>query len=212
MSTRLEHVVPITANSGSAVDIIAHVVCDAQSDLPAVNAYTGYVLAMGCTAKVIADGTDWMLNSGGTWVQQPAGVSLDLTGYYTSAQVDSIVNGLQPLLTFDPAPVSMSTNPVTSGGVFAALWSLTDIANGTDLDTLQTLGIYRCRTGTITDTLSHCPITGGNGFRLVVNRTSHTTKFYQFLMPAALTDADLYLRKYDGSVWGSWYKFTGTPV
>lgn len=211
MSNRLTNVIPITANSGGTVSIVAHVLCDDQSDLPGVSDFSGYLLALGCTAHVAADGTDWMLDSSGTWHQQPSGVSLDLTGYYTSAQVDTLVAGLQPLLTFDAAPTSMSTNPVTSGGVFAALWSLTDIANGTDLDTLTTIGIYRCRTGTITDTLSNCPITGGIGFRLVVNRTSHTTKYYQFLMPASPSDPNIYLRKYDGS-WGSWYKWTGVAV
>lgn len=127
------------------------------------------------------------------------------------SRITSLESGKQDALTFDTAPTSMSTNPVTSGGVFSALWSLTDIESGTDLDTLTDLGIYRCRTGTITDTLSHCPIAGGSGFRLVVNRTSHTTKFYQLLMPASVTDANIYLRKYDGS-WGSWFRFAGQEV
>lgn len=130
---------------------------------------------------------------------------------YTDAQIDTLLAAKQDVLTFDTEPTSMSTNPVTSGGVFSALWSLTDIESGTDLDTLTDLGIYRCRTGTITDTLSHCPIAGGSGFRLVVNRTSHTTKFYQLLMPASVTDANIYLRKYDGS-WGSWFRFAGQEV
>lgn len=211
MSYRLTKIVPLSGNTGGTVTIIAHVLCDSQSDLPAANAEAGYLMALGTTAECADDGTKWMMDSAGTWHPQPSGVSLDLTGYYTSAQVDTIIAGLQPLLTFDSAPTSMSTNPVTSGGVFAALWSLTDIVNGTDLDTLTTIGIYRCRTGTITDTLSNCPITGGTGFRLVVNRTSHTTKYYQFLMPASPSDPNLYLRKYDGS-WGSWFKWTGVAV
>ena len=130
---------------------------------------------------------------------------------YDDTAVRALIAQKQDALTFDTAPTSMSTNPVTSGGVFSALWSLTDIESGTDLATLTDLGIYRCRTGTITDTLSHCPITGGSGFRLVVNRTSHTTKFYQLLMPASVTDANIYLRKYDGS-WGSWFRFAGQEV
>lgn len=211
MSYRLDKIVPLTGNTGGTVTIICHVLCDSQSDLPAATAVSGYLMALGTTAECADDGTKWMMDSAGTWHPQPSGVSLDLTGYYTSAQVDALVAGLQPMLTFDAAPTSMSTNPVTSGGVFAALWSLTDIASGTDLDTLTTLGIYRCRTGTITDTLSHCPITGGSGFRLIVNRTSHITKYYQFLMPASPSDPNLYLRKYDGS-WGSWYKWTGVAV
>ena len=40
---------------------------------------------------------------------------------YTKAQVETALAGKQATLTFDSAPVSGSSNPVTSGGVFTAL-------------------------------------------------------------------------------------------
>ena len=47
--------------------------------------------------------------------------SVDLSGYYTSAQVDQLLNGKQDTLTFDNAPVENSDNPVKSGGIFTSL-------------------------------------------------------------------------------------------
>lgn len=47
--------------------------------------------------------------------------SVDLTNYYTKAQMDTLLAAKQDTLTFDSAPTSLSTNPVTSGGVYDAL-------------------------------------------------------------------------------------------
>lgn len=207
---RLTNVIPITANTGGTVSVVAHVLCDDQSDLPGASDFSGYLLALGCTAHVAADGTDWMLNSAGTWNQQPSGVSLNLTGYYTAAQVDAIAATLQPLLTFDSAPTVSSTNPVTSGGVFAAIWGLQDIASGTDLDTLTTIGTYRTSSAAITGSLINCPVTSA-AIRLVVQRTSHTNRYYQMIITADPADPTVYIRKYL-SGWGSWYKWTGVAV
>ena len=210
MSYRLTKIVPLTGNTGGTVTITAHVMCDSQSDLPAASAVTGYLMALGTTAECADDGTKWMMDSAGTWHQQPAGITLDLTGYYTSSQVDTIVAGLQPLLTFDAAPTVSSTNPVTSGGVFAALWGLQDISSGTDLDTLTTIGTYRTNSATVTNSLSNCPVTGA-AIRLVVQRTSHTNRYYQLIIPADPADPTIYIRKYL-SGWGSWYKWVGVAV
>lgn len=210
MSNRIEKYSAIAPASGGVTPIIATIYCDTQADLPAANAYTGYSLSLGSKAKVASDGTEWMIDSSGTWHQQPSGVSLDLTGYYTSAQVDTIVNGLQPLLTFDSTPTVSSTNPVTSGGVFAAMWGLTDIASSTDLDTLTTIGTYRTSSSSITNSLSNCPVTGA-AIRLVVQRTSHTNRYYQMIITADPADPTIYIRKYLNG-WGSWYKWTGVAA
>ena len=45
----------------------------------------------------------------------------DVAGYYTASQVDGLLAGKQDALSFDPAPAEGSPNPVTSGGVYAAL-------------------------------------------------------------------------------------------
>lgn len=48
-------------------------------------------------------------------------VKADKSTTYTKTEVDSALNTKQNTLTFDSAPTSGSTNPVTSGGVYTAL-------------------------------------------------------------------------------------------
>ena len=47
--------------------------------------------------------------------------AIDLTGYYTKTEVDTLLGGKQDTLTFDNAPTANSSNPVKSGGVYTAL-------------------------------------------------------------------------------------------
>lgn len=67
--------------------------CDTVSDLPAQSGgITGYYLEQGSTAHVIADNTEYMIDSGGNWILQ------DTTPYnniYTKSEIDSIVSGLE---------------------------------------------------------------------------------------------------------------------
>ena len=46
---------------------------------------------------------------------------VDLSNYYTKAQVDALLDGKEDTLTFDSTPTASSDNPVTSGGVYDAL-------------------------------------------------------------------------------------------
>jgi len=52
--------------------------------------------------------------------------TVDLSNYYTKAQIDALLAAKQDTLTFDSAPTSLSENPVTSGGVYSALASKQD--------------------------------------------------------------------------------------
>ena len=47
--------------------------------------------------------------------------TVDLSNYYTKAQVDTLLNGKQNTLTIDSFPTSLSNNPVASGGVYTAI-------------------------------------------------------------------------------------------
>ena len=46
------------------------------------------------------------------------GTTVDLSGYYTSTQTDTLLSGKQDTLTFDNAPTSGSSNVVTSDGIY----------------------------------------------------------------------------------------------
>ena len=66
---------------------------DTEADIGLRDAFTGKVLLGGSTCHAIAEGTDWMLDSSGTWHKQPEAhtTQLDLSGYYTSAEVDAAI-------------------------------------------------------------------------------------------------------------------------
>ena len=78
-----------------------------------------------------------------------------------------------------------------------------EIVANTDLDNLNTPGMYRCSLGTIAVTLSHCP---------------HTTSAFALMIVKALTEngiqilftgEKIYARRFANNVWGAWYLYTG---
>lgn len=58
---------------------------DNQSSLPAADqsATAGFIIVRGSVAKDVSTGDEYIMNSSGTWIQQPSGVQLDLSGYAT---------------------------------------------------------------------------------------------------------------------------------
>lgn len=75
-------------SAGNSV-VLCNMYVDTISDLPAANAFTGYILSMGCRAVVINDNSVHRLNSAGQWVQIVPGNST-----YTRAEIDNIINGI----------------------------------------------------------------------------------------------------------------------
>ena len=59
---------------------------DTQTSLPAADqtATAGFIIVRGSDALVVDTGDRYILDSGGTWRQQPKGVQLDLTVYATT--------------------------------------------------------------------------------------------------------------------------------
>lgn len=90
MSANLADFAPWPAMSG----IVGIVYCDTAADLPAVNAFSQGNLVQGSKAKDIDTGDEYMMNSSGTWIKQPAPntTQLSLTDYYTSSEVDAAIN------------------------------------------------------------------------------------------------------------------------
>lgn len=62
-----EQIVGYDSNGNAC--IVAHFVCDSETDLPPQNAYTGNVLMIGCTAHCIEEQTNHEMKSDGTWKQ-----------------------------------------------------------------------------------------------------------------------------------------------
>ena len=203
MSSFLKEAVQVGSFSSGDADIFGVVICDTQSDLPAQNHFTGYSLFMGSVAEVVEDGTKWKMNSSGTWKQQPAdaSVALDLSGYYTSAQVDAAIN-----------TAIMSTQYINRG---------TEIgADGADLDTLETAGKYFC--SAYATACTNLPSDfSGLAFTLKVEHMTTTTgnRLRQILMPAAAPSnvpiPKIWIRYKTGSgtgTWRAWCSFTGVVL
>lgn len=75
-------------SSGNTV-VLGTLYCDTIADLPAPNAFQGYVLSMGFRAVVINDNSVHRLNSQGQWIQILAGNSS-----YTREEIDAIINDI----------------------------------------------------------------------------------------------------------------------
>lgn len=62
---------------------------DNQTSLPAADqsATAGFIIVRGSDAKDVSTGDEYIMNSSGTWVQQPSGVQLDLSGYATTQEL-----------------------------------------------------------------------------------------------------------------------------
>lgn len=89
------------------------ILCDTSADLPA--SVDGYAVAQGFSATIIEDGSEYVANSSGVWKLQPKSNQLDLTGYYTSAQTDTLLAGKQDSLT--SAQIDAVNSGITSSDV-----------------------------------------------------------------------------------------------
>lgn len=77
--------------------IRAQLIADTVTDLPSNSTALTYLL--GSYARVIDTGKEYYIDSSGTWIEQPSEISLNLSGYYTAAQTDSLLAGKQDNLT-----------------------------------------------------------------------------------------------------------------
>lgn len=77
--------------------IRAQLIADTVTDLPSNSTALTYLL--GSYAKVVDTGKEYDIDSSGTWIEQPSGISLDLTDYYTKTETDTLLSGKQPNLT-----------------------------------------------------------------------------------------------------------------
>lgn len=97
----------------------------------------------------------------------------------------------------------------TGAGVPWGLDMGTQLATGTDLDTLRTPMNY-ASPGNVTPTLVHAPPVASSAFILKVMAGHLANTWVQ--MAIDVTGAAIFIRYYNTSSWGSWYKYTGTAV
>ena len=113
------------------------VICDAVSDLPtaaSMQTDTGYTPIIGTTAQVIADSSTYVLNSSGTWVLQEGEIFQNV---YTKTETDTLLTGKQDTLTITNSIAQGSTDVITAGGVYDAVYYIANngfIQSGDDLN------------------------------------------------------------------------------
>ena len=83
------------------------------------------------------------------------------------------------------------------------------IAANSDLDNFMTPGNYASQ-GSVTTTLVHAPPVASGAFVLKVMAGHLANTWVQEAID--VTGAAIFIRYYNTSSWGGWYKYTGTAV
>lgn len=102
-------------------------------------------------------------------------------------------NGKQKALTFDTAPTAGSTNPVTSGGVKAALDDLPQSIIGTTPPTTSTVGVVGQEyIDTAAKLVYYCTVAAATGYTWEVYSAGRSTKVNTTLYASSWTTAKKY--------------------
>ena len=102
-------------------------------------------------------------------------------------------NGKQNALTFDTAPTAGSTNPVTSGGIKAALDDLPAPILASTAPTTSTVGIVgQAYIDTAAKLVYHCTAAGGTGYTWEVYSAGRSTKVNTTLSASGWSTAKKY--------------------
>ena len=164
---------------------------DTASDLPSLADFTTCAPVCGSKCVTVDTGDWYRLDSLGTWHLQPRD---QFSNVYTKAEIDTLLAGVAS----DIAAISPG---------FFELGEA--IPANTDLNTLETPGIYRSTSGANTGTLINCPVSS-SAFRLEVKYTALNNRFIQTLQAGATA---IYTRnKYNNTSWNHWYKIEGVDT
>lgn len=113
---------------------------DNQTSLPAADqsATAGFIIVRSSSALVLDTGDRYIMNSGGTWVQQPTGVQLDLTGYATQQDLTDGLAGKVDTSTYNAGQAAQDD-------VIADKWGYkrSTIGGTGDFNTVVSSGYYR---------------------------------------------------------------------
>ena len=231
MSTFIKSIKQVGTYSSGNADALMEIYGDTAGDLPAQNDYTGYTIYMGSTFKDISTGDKYEIDSAGNWHLQPSDHTtiLDLSGYYTSAEVDSAIASA---LTAYSTTAEMT---VAIGQAFAVL--IAPYYTAAQTDAAIEANSYFLRGQTITATSDNhfdvfglaqvgawyfgasvvqymdnmpasFPSTGGGNIRIIENQG--TNRFLMQLTANSVAGSGvLWYCWYTSSGWGNWYKFSG---
>ena len=141
---------------------------------------------------------------------------------HTAQEVDDAVDAVatkQDALTFGTSTEKDSTESLTSGVIWAAIWSQIFGVNsnknlsqdvpdgGYDCDTLTEVGIYRVPSDATAAAVANLPIAAGG--RLIVMNIGLANRYLQVYL---VSGARFYMRRYISTGWQAWYEYAGAEV
>lgn len=198
---------------GTTQDLVIDCIVDTAADLPAQNALSPYTIVCPSTARTV-DGERYMMNSAGTWILQPEGVTLDLTGYYTSAEVDAAIAAALASYT-NTADMNTAINTAIMNTQYINRG--TEPADGTDILDLTPGRYYKSANA---QTLVNIPSTfSGAACSFVIRDTTTTTgsrrriEFYSAAPVGGNAEPHFWFTYKTGSgsgTWRAWVEMTGT--
>lgn len=192
----------------------ADIICDTLADLPSGGILDDYKLDIGSRAKVIADGSEWQIQSSGSWVRQPSRMQLDLTGYATEQYVDTGLAAKVDVTTYMTEQAAQDAE-IGAKATVSDIYGLppTTIAPGDgETDTLAAHilpGSYVIPTATVAGRITDGPVTD-KGYRLEVKQYRSGSYYRQTAYPWNEANAFYTRSRQGGASWTAWYKFTGT--
>ena len=163
--------------------LYARIACDTVSDLPAPAAFPEGELVMGSIAEIIDDGSEYKMDSSGTWHKQPAGSGGGDS--YTKSETDDLIAGRIPYQYGEE--------------IVAASAGDADLNNFTDTGTYHSTAASAANT----DNTPKAPNGAITGYRLDVVQIS-ATLVQQILRPNG-SECYIFIRNRSGSRWTPWY-------
>lgn len=125
----------------------------------------------------------------------------------------------QDALTFGTSTAKDSTESLTSGGIWQAIWDQVLGVNttenlsqdvpegGYDCDTLTDVGIYRVPSASVAQQIANIPTEAAG--RLITMNLGMANRYLQIYIAAG---ARFFMRSYISTGWQSWYEYAGTAV
>lgn len=196
----------VTIGGVDYTSVVGVLYADTSADLPSRLIGTR-ALAISSTCHVIDTGEDYMLDTYGNWnLQQSAtSVTLDLSGYYTSAETDTAISD---------AITDFQTN--TADHRYLRVGTGTTLADGTNLNSCTTLGKYR--NSNASNGCRNMPLeVAGRPFTLTVENMYGNQRYKQTLWLGQANYVDRFYWRImttndPDTGWSDWYKVTGTAV
>lgn len=175
---------------------------DNQTSLPAADqtATAGFIIVRGSSALVLDTGDRYIMNSGGTWIQQPSGVQLDLSGYATQQDLTDGLAGKVDTSTYNAGQAAQDTviaTKITMENILGTGRQITDTAGQDAL----TLGKFYCANATDAGNITTSPWNSAY-FGFTMRSVSTSQRFVQI---AIQNDDNFHMakRRYTGS-WQPW--------